>query len=244
MLLIITGTITPANRVGQLVLKDTTERFKQYYDSLTFYIEQRCFSKIVFCENSNYGTEEFEPLTELAKEYNVELELLSFEGNTDKVIYHGKGYGEGEIMQYILANSSLIKGENVFVKTTGRLKVTNINRILLKIRPERCYFNVSNHTARHIYDTRLYIMPIELFKKYFLNVKEQVKDDEGIYLENIYTNIILKNAVNTRNFPLYPRINGLSASTGERYSFIEWKSKIKDILSKLNFYGKIKPLKG
>ena len=88
------------------------------------------------------------------------------------------------------------------------------------------------------------MMSVALYKKFFASAGAQIQDDKGIYLETVYTDIILQNAIKTRNFPVYPRIVGLSASTGETYSFIEWKSRIKDLLSKLNFYGKIKPLKG
>lgn len=244
MVLIITGTIAPSLEVRYLAIKNAEERLSQYYDSIFFYISQGCFNKIIFCENSNYGSKGLEPLVKLAKENHLQLELLSFQGDTEKVIMQGKGYGEAEIMNYIFANSNLIKGETMFAKVTGRLKVTNVIRILSKIKEGNCYFNVPNHTARHMYDTRFYMIPIELFKQYFLDAKEEIMDDEGIFLETVYTNRILQKDIKTKNFPIYPRIIGQSGSSGESYSFIEWKSKIKDILSKINFYGRIKPSKG
>ena len=244
MVLIITGTIAPSSQVGQLELKNVEERWKQYYDSIFFYISQGCFKKIIFCENSNYGLKGLKPLLELAEEKHIQLELSSFQGDTERVVAQGKGYGEAEIMSYIFANSNLIKDETMFAKVTGRLIVTNVMQILSKIKEGNCYFNVPNHTTRHMYDTRFYMMPIELFKQYFLDAKEQIMDDEGIFLETVYTNRILQKDINTKNFPLYPRIIGQSGSSGESYSFIEWKSKIKDMLSKLNFYGRIKPSKG
>lgn len=234
MLAIITGTIRPGAQVGQLVLKNETERLQQYKDALWFTIQSKAFSKIVFCENSNYGTECFTDLKEEADKYAVELELLSFAGNSEAVLKHGKGYGEGEIMDYVFANSSLLQGELSFVKMTGRLKIVNIKEIFKKIDSGKCYFNIPNRTIRDYYDTKLYAMPTNVFDKYFRNVYDKVKDDEGIYLEKVYTRILTEKRIYVRNFPRYPRVIGTSGSLGYDYGYTEWKCRIRDIIS---FFG-------
>lgn len=234
MLAIITGTIRPNGQVGQLVLKNETERLQQYKDALLFTIQSKAFSKIVFCENSNYGTECFADLKEDADKYGAMLELLSFAGNSEAVLKCGKGYGEGEIMDYVFANSSLLAGELSFVKMTGRLKVVNIKEICKRINSGKCYFNIPNRTIRDYYDTKLYAMPIAVFDKYFRNAYDKVRDDEGIYLEKVYTGILAEQKIQVKNFPGYPRVIGMSGSLGYDYGYTEWKCRIKDIIS---FFG-------
>lgn len=236
MLLIITGTIAPASETKFLELRDEEERLKQYKGSITFFVESGAFSKIVFCENSNYGTERLTDLTEKAKVHKVELELLSFQGDTEQVKLHGKGFGEGEIMEYAFANSRLLEKETVFMKITGRMKVDNIKNIVSKVKENTCYFNIPNRTHREMFDTRIYVMGTELFRKLFLHCYDEVMDSEGWYLEKVYTSILLKNKIPVSNFPRFPRIVGMSASTGYSYVYTEWKCKIKDVLSLFQYY--------
>lgn len=223
-------------QMSQLVLRDEEERLRQYKDSIYFFLESGAFSKVVFCENSNYGTEKLSYLTEFAQKRGIELELLSFQGNVEMSCIHGKGYGEGEIMDYVFAHSRLVEKEPYFVKITGRLKVDNVKDIVQCISQQRTYFNIPNRTITDIYDTRIYGIPTEQFKNYFLNSYEQVMDDQGVFLEMVYTEILQKNNIKVFNFPRYPRIVGISGSGGATYAYTEWKCKIRDVLSQFNFY--------
>lgn len=228
-------------QMSQLVLRDEEERLKQYKDSIYFFLESGAFSKVVFCENSNYGTEKLSYLTEFAQKRGIELELLSFQGNVEMSCIHGKGYGEGEIMDYVFTHSRLVEKEPYFVKITGRLKVDNVKDIVKHINQQRTYFNIPNRTRRDMYDTRIYSMPVNQFKDFFLNSYKRVMDDQGIFLEMIYTEILQKHSIKVFNLPKYPRIVGMSGSGGGIYEYTEWKCKIRDVFSKMNFY-KIKTL--
>lgn len=237
MLAIVTGTISPAPQMSQLVLRDVEERLKQYEESLHFLLCTQAFTKVVFCENSNFGTEKISYLKDIAKKNGVELEMLSFRGNVEEACVHGKGYGEGEIMDYVFSHSELIRTETYFVKLTGRLKVENIKAIVSRMNRQRTYFNIPNRTLRNIYDTRMYGMPISQFKDYFLDSYDKVMDEQGIFLETVYTQILQECSVQVHNFPRYPRIVGISGSGGIVYSYTEWKCKIKDVLGLVNFYA-------
>ena len=236
MLAIITGTIRPSAQMKHLALRDEEERLKQYEESIRFYLKSQAFEKIVFCENSNYGTEKISYLTELAAKDGVELELLSFQGNVEKACIQGKGYGEREILDYVFSHSSLAKTETYFVKITGRLKVDNIKGIAKRLKQQKTYFNIPNCTRRDIYDTRIYGMPVNQFKDYFLSSYEQVMDEQGFILEMVYTQILQNYDMKVSNFPRYPRIVGISGSGGLDYKYTEWKCKIRDVLSQINFY--------
>lgn len=236
MLAIITGTIKPDSSMTQLVIKDERERMRQYVDSLLFFIKSGAFRKIVFCDNSNYGTKSLSFLKQTADEHCVNLEMLSFQGDVKMITKHGKGYGEGEIMSYVFQHSELVRDEEFFVKITGRMKIDNIKKIVSYMKKNKTYFNIPNYTIKDIYDTRIYGMPVKQFKEYFLNGFIRVQDDEGIYLEHVYTDILKNEGIKVANFPRYPRIVGISGSTGNVYGYTEWKCKIKDILSLFNSY--------
>lgn len=236
MLVIVTGTISPAPQMSHLILRDEDERLKQYEDGIQSLLCSRAFTKVVFCENSNYGIEKMSYLKDIAEENDAELELLSFQGNTEKACTHGKGYGEGEIMDYVFSHSDLIKTETYFMKLTGRLKVDNVKAIVSRINQQRTYFNIPNRTIRNFYDTRIYGMPINQFKDYFLNFYDRVMDEQGIFLETVYTQILHNYNIEVHNFPRYPRIVGVSGSGGIVLGYTEWKCKIKDVLSQFNFY--------
>lgn len=236
MLGIITGTVKPSAQMGQLAVRNEEERLAQYKEGLKSLLDARVFSKLIFCENSNYGADELSVLDGIARDNGTELELLSFQGDTESICMHGKGYGEGEIMEYVLSNSRLIKGETYFVKITGRLKVDNGRELVNKLLESRTYFNIPNRTIKNFYDTRIYGMPIQQFKDFFLRSYRQVMDDQGIFLETVYTKILQNNGIKVYNFPRYPRIRGVSGSGGIAYDYTEWKCKIRDVLSLMNVY--------
>lgn len=236
MIAVVTGTISPDQGMGQLCVRDVEERLQQYRDGLQYLIASEAFSKIVFCENSNYGIEKIEDLVLEAEKRKICLELLSFSGDARKAAYHGKGYGEGEIMKYVLENSRLMQDEDSFVKMTGRLKTVNIAKIAARLKEDRTYFNVPNGTRKDVYDTRIYAMPKDQFCRFFGDSYRKVRDAEGVFLEHVYTDVIRKQGIKVFNFPRYPRIVGISGSTGTQYVYTEWKCKIKDILSFFGFY--------
>ena len=239
MLIIITGTIKP-NRIKDLTLRDTDERFVQYRDALLCLIELHPAADIVFCDNSNYGTDAFADITTKAIENNLNLEILSYQGSSEAIAEHGKGYGEGEIVRYVLENSRLAHDNDYMLKITGRLVVNNISTIVKRVDRDRAYFNIPNIHRRDIYDTRLYGMPIQIFRRYFIDEYKKVYDEKGYFLEHVYRDTILKNHLKVRNFPSYPRITGSSGSGGLSYEYTEWKSRIRDFLSVFNVYGRVK----
>lgn len=236
MLGIVTGTIKPAVQMEKLVIRDEKKRLRQYKDSLRFLLESETFSKIIFCENSNYGVGQFYDLVQAAQKRGIDLELMSFQGDTENVCIYGKGYGEGEIMEYIFSNSKLLQEENYFIKITGRLKVDNGNELVRRLRESRTYFNIPNRTIKGFYDTRIYGMPTQQFKDFFLYAYHHVRDRQGIFLEVVYTKILQNYGIRVYNFPRYPRIVGVSGSNGMEYEYTEWKCKIRDVFSLMNMY--------
>ncbi len=239
MVIVVTGTVAPGKNIGQLALRNYKDRLDQYISGLKKTIEAKPDANIVFCDNSGYGTESFAELIDLANANNINLEVMSFCGDIGAGARHGKGYGEGEIMKDVLENSKLARNDDYLIKITGRLIVNNIADIVKKVDRRRIYFNIPNIHRKDIYDTRLYAMPISVFKGYFIEEYCKVDDDRGYILECVYRDAVLSNKLTSHNFPCYPRIVGQSGSGGGRYEYTEWKSRIRDALSRLNFYGRV-----
>ena len=85
-IILLTSCVNP-NGMPFTALSDIDVRKQQYLDALWFYINNTSLP-IVYVDNSNFDIEQFKIFH--ANVYK-RLELLSFEGNRDKV--HGKGYG-------------------------------------------------------------------------------------------------------------------------------------------------------
>lgn len=231
--LLITSTIKPNEKVFSLALKDKTEREKQYFDALLFYIAKTKLKNIIYCDNSNTIISNLSYLEKLATKYKKQFEYLSFHGNTSETVRHGKGYGEGEIIKYILNNSKLIKNMDYLIKITGRLYVTNINT-LLKLCSNHCNYFDMTKTRRC--ETRFYMIQKSVYERNFINCYLKVNDKKDIWLEHIFKNIILKQKIVYKMFPILPKVRGISGSTGKRYHDSKIKYYAKIILSKLKLY--------
>lgn len=240
MVIIVTATIAPESNMQQLVLKDKEQRLRQYKSALNSLIDAKPDAKIVFCDNSGFGTDGFEEEIACAKKQGIQLEILSFLGDSDAVIRHGKGYGEGEIIRHVLSESKLICDERYMMKITGRLRVDNIANLVSKVNQNRVYFNIPNIHRKDLFDTRVYAMPVKTYREYFETAYKKVDDDQGYYLEHAFTDAIFENSLKVCNFPCYPRIVGESGSGGAQYTYTEWKSKVRDILSVFNVYGQVR----
>ncbi len=236
MLLVITAAVDPGENAGVVQVDGVASRRQQYYDGLEQCIRTKAFQKIVFCDNTGANLDDLRPLENLAKDYGVQIEILGFKVSEREIETFGKGYGEGKIMEYVLANSQLAKQSTYLVKLTGRLLVDNMKQLSSSFQRNRCYFNIPNRTRRDMVDTRFYAMPVMMFQTYFGQAYQQVKDGQGYFLEHAYADVIKKNSVFAYNMPYYPRIRGLSGSTGATYTYKEWKCKGKDLFSLFQWY--------
>lgn len=230
--LLITGCIHPNTEQKYLFLKSTEDRCRQYIESIEYYIEKTSAAKIVFCENSNYIYENKGMLYQKADSCGKSFEWISFQGDSDRVVKQGKGYGEGEIIAYALANSVLMKGADVFVKITGRLIVCNLDHILKNLSEEANYFNSDIYRPRGI-DTRFYCVTKKFYEGKLLSAYLDLTEEEGrLYaLEDAFFDILENEKIHC--LPEYPMICGISGGNGQNYSMMS-----KGVLTIYNFLCK------
>jgi hypothetical protein len=224
-------------------LSDPGERERQYVDALSFHIRETPIQKIIVCDNSGYVYPEW--TLELAAAHHKRLELLSFTGDKAAMAKYGKGYGEGEIMEYVLANSRLMTEAEGFLKVTGRLKLINMERTLRRADHRNNYFMPVSLirprwlvpvAARPCVEVRVYYVTKEFFGSVLLDAYRKVSDDKTYFLEHAYHDAMAASPARLQCFPIAPEITGISGSNG--WSFKErpfWKKFLIRCISHLGY---------
>lgn len=214
IVLIVTACIKPDINIKFLNLVDENVRLQQYKESLRFYIENTKLLNIVFCDNSNYNYDFIDEMC-LARKHNKNLEILRYAGNVEKAIKQGKGYGEGEILNYIFENSKYVNGR-MCIKVTGRLIVYNIDAMIKRIKSNHIYMN-NNLFGQGSVDTRCYVISEQEYRKYYLQEYNAVDDENGLSIEILFAQKNKQIKEKIYNIPVYPIVKGVSGSSGICY---------------------------
>jgi hypothetical protein len=216
--LIITSCIYPFSSFVKLT--DPEEREILHIKALKRWILESNFESIIICDNSNYSYSD--DFVILAKSQGKCLEVLSFEGDKIKSEQYGKGYGEGEIMKYVLNNSSIISNYESFCKVTGKLFIKNSNKYLgfknIDFAFDFSYNFFWNKEKVDCVYTNFYYANISMFKLFLEQEYLNVSDSEGVYLEHVYASA-LNEEVDIKVTPILPIISGVSGSSGSSYTY-------------------------
>lgn len=216
--LLITGCIKPNLNVFKISLTDTDQRLVQYIKSIKWSIEKTMFKNIVFVDNSGFPADT--AMVEYASKRDKNFEWLSFIGNEKMITACGKGFGEGEMIEYAFRNSELMKKSMYFCKLTGRLRVDNINRFTKHADINRIYlWTVGLNAKKHSdgIETRFYGMPIKVYNDVFIDAYRDVNDERGMWLERTFYRKYCASIVKCHAIPLYPDFSGQSGSMGIDY---------------------------
>lgn len=230
--LIITSTVYINSTLTVLI--DEKERVKQYLESILFYLKSKFIDQIIICDNSNFDYSQFDSFFNSFSTINIEY--LNFKGNRDKIFVQGKGYGEGEIIEYIFKNSVFLKkAGKSFLKVTGRIKVTNIDDVIRFSKDDEDYFQpAGSNPFKNLkaIDTRFYQCTFNTFEKYLIDQYNKVNDNKGVFLEHCYYNLSILEGIKFATFNILPIIEGVSGSTGVSYN----EGRIKLIVKKTLFF--------
>lgn len=233
--LIITSTVNVNSCLTVLI--DPEVRLKQYIDSVLFYLQSKRINKIIMCDNSLFDYSQIKVINDQAVLSGKKIEFLNFEGDLNKIQEFGKGYGEGEILQYVFKNSILIReDEYCFLKVTGRLKLSNVDSILNYFQPEENYFQpaILNLFAKSFkVDTRFYQLSKATFISFFMDSYKLVNDKNGFFLEHVYFKKLNEKKVKYKPFNQLPFFIGISGSTGITYEFSKLSFLKKTIFFKI-----------
>lgn len=234
MLLVMSGCISPFIP-NEIAVVNVSDRLKQYEDAIEFYLSCEQITSIVFCDNSNYCYN-FHDEIEKAAKIGKRLEIIHFAGDEKMIKIRGKGYGEAELIDFLCDNSSLFNREPFFYKVTGRLIVKNIDQIIKKNGLEKIRIN-RNIYENNSFDTRLWGIHTETYKKYFYGKKNLMSDKAIRYIEHVYKSIIDKNKLNCSCHRLFPQIKGISGTAGFMYKNLWVENVMSNALCRIQKYN-------
>ncbi len=212
MILVITSCIAPPAQKN-LSLQDSNLRYKYTQEGLENILKCKIFDTIIICDSSNFDFST-STIEEMLKNNKVKYEFLKFYGNFDKIQEKGKGYGEGEIMQFLFNNSKLLYLEPFFYKITGRLYIENLTEIVSKIENTKNYLDIVALKFLQALDSRFYRFSVEDFKKSLIKASDYVDDDKGLWYEVVFRDLLRANKIKFDQFPVYPIIRGVSGTHG------------------------------
>jgi len=223
---LLTACIAPGSDVPYLALRDTGERLADYVESLVRWLRTPAVSAVVFCDNSGYPFESAS-FSALARALEKELEVLCFSGN-DGAERYGKGYGEGRLCDYAFSKSRLLRQATSFYKATGRLYVTNFDRIASRHSRDESVFALTSSRVSYAVkrfqgrpeprgvDTRLFKISADLYRRRFFGCYDEVDDCAGRALEYVVHDRLVSEPV--ASFFECPRYAGRSGTTGKPFS--------------------------
>jgi len=206
-----------------VVLKDPIERLNFTLESIDKWLKISPSIRLIICDGSDYDFTKTLTAKYPDAIQNNRIECLHFMNEVKQVATFGKGFGEGEIIQYALKHSKLLQSEDTFCKCTGKLWVDNFFECLSEWNGRflfQAYFsNVFSlkKTSFDYVDTRFYIVNKALYKKYFLKLHKQVGGHFHCSIEDIFKAVIIENKFHGSLFINKPLLRGVGGGSGKYY---------------------------
>lgn len=160
----------------------------------------------------------------------VGCEVMSFTNDLAGVKTKGKGYGEGEIVNYALQHSQVLKGASHFAKCTGKLWVENFASCLNGFNGLAAFDFRGNFKPSQI-DTRFYIVNKDFYVANMGELHHSVDDSNGFYLEHAFRDALQTRALSSYVMYPTPRIRGMSGSMGVLHETSRTKAALRDCRS-------------
>lgn len=221
MVLLITSAISVAANFTKL--KCSTTRAELIKESILSWHKTFPNLKIVICDGSGYNFYNSEVFENILN--NKQLEFLSFKNNSNQVKKLGKGFGEGEIIEYALSNSTFLKASDYFAKITGKLFVKNAE-YFLNNPPKTIYCHFNFNYSKIFFprncstvDTRFYVVSKQFYIIELQKLYRKVNETKGLFLEHVFytkLNLLISNGY-VINYWCVFYISGISGSMGTPY---------------------------
>ena len=212
-----------------VALKDPSERIKYTIESIENWLKIAPDIQLVVCDGSGF---DFTPL--IAKQFSEkfhahQIECLHFLNNSEKVAKFGKGYGEGEIIQYAITNSLILKDHEWFAKCTGKLWVDNFMECISEWNGRflcQAYFSQVfslKKTRLEYVDTRFYLATKEFYNTHLATLHLQVGGHFESSIEDNFKKVIFDFQLTGILFRCFPIIRGVGGASGKYYKGKFWR---------------------
>lgn len=212
-------------------LKDEQSRINHTLESIGKWLDVSADLPIVICDGSSFDLSDIVT----AAFPGANIECLNFRNSAEWVARYGKGYGEGEIVNFALANSKILAGSDYFAKCTAKLWVENYveclkswNGIFL------CHGFFENVFSLRItffsyVDTRFYLANKKFYKDNLASAYLRLANGEGLSIEHHFRDILIEQNFKKILFGLPPVICGVGGGNGFYYKN-NLKRRLKDRL--------------
>lgn len=212
-------------------LADADARIRFTLESVSKWLSICSELRLVICDGSNY---DFSDLVS-TRFPEANIECLFFQNTKELVKKQGKGFGEGEIVNYAIQNSNYLNDSDCFAKCTAKLWVENFFDCLKDWNGEmRCKGYFSNvfsiqKTQFSYIDTRFYLASKSFYLEHFASAHTHVGGENGLSLEDCFRDVILTEKLSKILFNVPPVICGVGGGTGTYYKN-NLRRKIKETL--------------
>ena len=210
-------------------LKSEDSRIRLTVESIEKWLAISPDLRLVICDGSNF---DFSGIV-LEKFPRANIECLHFQNSSEMVVMYGKGYGEGEIVNYAIANSAYLGQSSYFAKCTAKLWVENFLDCVAGWNGTclcKGYFSdvfSFKRTQFEYIDTRFYLVSKTFYSKYLASAYLNVGGERGLSLEYCFRDVIMENKLGKILFNVPPEIYGVGGGTGTYYKN-NLKRKIKE----------------
>ena len=159
---------------------------------------------------------------------------MYFINDINGVKNYGKGFGEIEILNFAIDNSSYVNEQSRFMKITGKYWVNNICKFddddLFCDFKCKSTFLISKWKLLYI-NSAFFICSSRAYRKYFYNSRALINDHTGNDLEHVMGGIIASNNIKNYQFKRSPAIAGWSGTSNTSFdlSSITLKDKIREL---------------
>jgi len=201
-------------------LRDTDERLRLAMESVAEWLKIEPRQPLVLCDGSSYN---FTDRVRVAFP-QARIECLHYENPQELVRWHGRGYGEGEIVRYAINHSRFIAEANCFVKCSSKLWVRNFhecmqwwNGVFLCKGIFLEAFSPVKKTKLHHIDTRFYVASKSFYELYLMEAHHGINVEAGYGLEECFLEAIVKHGIRGVLIPVPPIIEGVGGGIAKYY---------------------------
>lgn len=208
--LVLTATVNP-RPVPALVQTRPEARAAEYEAALRRWTRHSSlFAGVIWWENSDHHLAH-----RIASEFAPAVAAHVFKAEPfDSRL--GKGYGEALMLEQIAQGGI---GSTYVLKCTGRLSVVNIRSLLSVLHSEPDIVIRLSQDFTYA-DSRLFVVSSKVMPELTADLKSEVNDDRGAYIEHALARRVLHLAAKgakIRFWAAAPRFRGRSGSTGQAY---------------------------
>jgi len=219
--ILITAAISPPSNTPSLRMTDRNMRSITTRAAVFFWVGQGA-QRIIICdatETSVLSPEELETIRKLG----VLIEQLAYKQDEMLLAQRGKGFAEGQLINFALERSQLLGRSDFFFKCTGKVFCRNfaaIRDLIARNNIASMYWMLSEGSLsegslvdRNLIDARFFYTSRSDFQRLLLPAYEQ--STETRILE--YNLLLSLDAQLHRGRSLRPQLSGFAGGTGSQY---------------------------